>query len=399
MRNGKVRCRNKSTCNLNTCPAKNNLQQAKELQDQLIQRAAAIYHQRHEATPAAWADIEYKIELLMKWSLCKKHVAQCDAAARMTLAFFKQECGIFVKDESNKASVETPTNKHASQSTEGTQSTFPPPPVETPDTPTSPTVPGPSKSHKSVRFENDTPSGETTQGDQSPSASTRPQSHPAQQPSPSRSTHETTKKESTSNPEPTSLPQVPHGFQVRAAVVEEYAPGSHPSRSKISKSKLSPPTTPYPEASAVHHTDDQPKPDAQDTTQPKVTPTGSHVREPTQQAPAFTSQHKYTEAHQKTKSPTADEHQPSSAAYETTDTSAEDPDHQALPLPIDEMIDNYEALSFSVLELENENEGLRDDLEAAEETIEDLRGELQDAERMIRALRKEVRDAKREARR
>lgn len=52
MRHGNVRCKNKSKCNLNTCPEDNGVQQANELRDQLVQLAAKTKDQRHEDTPA-----------------------------------------------------------------------------------------------------------------------------------------------------------------------------------------------------------------------------------------------------------------------------------------------------------------------------------------------------------
>lgn len=63
-----------------------------------------------------WTDIETKVDMLVKWVLCKKHVPHYSAAVRMTMLFLKQECGMFGQEQNQSHSKEPARSNDSSAS-------------------------------------------------------------------------------------------------------------------------------------------------------------------------------------------------------------------------------------------------------------------------------------------
>jgi hypothetical protein len=100
MRAGNVRCRNISMCTRVHYGDQSAPEKAEKLRNQLIQHVKSLAAERSPPYSLVWNNIETKVAMLVDWVVCKKHLAQCETAVCMTIDFLKQDCGVFVEEES-----------------------------------------------------------------------------------------------------------------------------------------------------------------------------------------------------------------------------------------------------------------------------------------------------------
>lgn len=100
MRTDNTRCRNLPTCERVDFGDHAGLEKAALLRDQILQQIRPFKNEASAPNSHVWTDIETKVDMLMKWVLCKKHVSHYSAAVQMTMRFLKQESGIFVEKQS-----------------------------------------------------------------------------------------------------------------------------------------------------------------------------------------------------------------------------------------------------------------------------------------------------------
>jgi hypothetical protein len=100
MRTVNTRCRCLSTCKRVDFGDDAGSEKALMLRNQILQQIKPFKNEASISGSAVWNDIETKVDMLMGWVLCKKHMLDHSAAAQMTMRFLKQDIGIFVGEQS-----------------------------------------------------------------------------------------------------------------------------------------------------------------------------------------------------------------------------------------------------------------------------------------------------------